>query len=89
MLHETQGGKLNVKKRMFVIVILAAIITIIATALTGCESCSREIKTVQSDLTGGLDRVITVYDNTGNVLKSYEGKPISKMESILVRFCLT
>lgn len=62
------------RKRTFAIVILAAIITIVATALSGCESVSREIKTAQSDLTGGLDRVITVYDNTGNVLKSYEGK---------------
>lgn len=62
------------RKRTFAIVILAAIITIVATALSGCESASLEIKTAQSDLTGGLDRVITVYDNTGNVLKSYEGK---------------
>lgn len=62
------------KKRTFVIVILTAIIIILSLALTGCESCSRSLKSAQSDLNGGIDRVITVYDNTGNVLKTYEGK---------------
>lgn len=62
------------KKRSFVIAILTAIILILSLTLNGCESSSRSLKSAQSDLSGGLNRVITVYDNTGKVIKTYEGK---------------
>ena len=44
------------------------------TCLTGCASWNRMTKSISSDLDGGLDRVVEVYDNNGNLLKTYEGK---------------
>lgn len=34
---------------------------------------SREIKSTFSDLTGGLDRTVTVYDYNGEAIKSWTG----------------
>lgn len=42
--------------------------------LTGCEGLSRTVKTVQSDFTGGLERVVTVYSYDGEPIQSWEGK---------------
>ena len=42
-------------------------------ALGGCESCSREMKSMASDLGGGLHRKVTLYDYEGEVLREWEG----------------
>jgi len=42
--------------------------------MTGCAGLTRMGKSIGSDLTGGLNRVVTVYDQNGNVLQTYEGK---------------
>lgn len=42
--------------------------------LTGCASLQRDCKDCRSDINGGLDRVVIVYDMMGNELKRYEGK---------------
>jgi hypothetical protein len=43
-------------------------------SLTGCsESWKRAVKDVDSNF-GGLNRVATVYDANGHVIKRYEGK---------------
>lgn len=44
--------------------------------LSGCASASfeREMKSWDSEMNGGLNRVITVYDYNGDVIKTYEGK---------------
>lgn len=42
--------------------------------MTGCASCSRTLKSFGSDLDGGLDRTVTLYDYNGNVLDSWSGK---------------
>lgn len=43
--------------------------------MTGCtESQRRELKTVKSDWTGGLNRTVTVYDYNGKVIKSWSGQ---------------
>lgn len=44
--------------------------------LSGCTSASfeREMKSWESETNGGLNRVITVYDYNGDVIKTYEGK---------------
>lgn len=41
--------------------------------LSGCESCSRFVKDVQSDI-HGLERTATVYSQDGKVLNKYSGK---------------
>lgn len=42
-------------------------------ALAGCESWDRTMKDMGSSLKG-LERTAEVYDQNGNMIKSYEGK---------------
>lgn len=56
----------------------------VATVLgaTGCASCSRWQKSVSSDMDGGLDRTVTLYDYEGDKLESWSGKfDISERDS--------
>lgn len=41
---------------------------------TGCESCSREMKSIKSDMGGGLNRTVSVYSYDGDLIKSWTGK---------------
>lgn len=42
--------------------------------LGGCASCSRELKSIGSNVSGGLDRTVTLYDYQGDVLGSWSGR---------------
>lgn len=54
------------------LVVLAA--ALVATSLVGCgQSWERTKKNISSEYGGGLNRVITVYDQQGNAIKTYEG----------------
>lgn len=54
---------------------IAGVVGIIAAlGLSGCSSCSRMTKSVSSNMGGGLNRTVTLYDNAGNKLKSWHGK---------------
>lgn len=56
-------------------IIVALSVALLATAFTGCSaSFDREIKSMKSDFTGGLDRTLTVYDYNGGKINSWEGK---------------
>ena len=51
------------------------LVTLALLALTSCtESTQREIKSIQSNWTGGLNRKVEVYDYNGGLIKSWEGK---------------
>lgn len=50
------------------------ILVIMCMMMTGCSSCSRGWKSVKSDMGGGLNRTVTVYDYNGGVIKSWSGK---------------
>ena len=54
------------------IVSLLAIIAL-CIALSQTASCSRWVKTQQSNFSGGMERTVTVYDYSGNVIAEYEG----------------
>jgi hypothetical protein len=41
---------------------------------TSCESCSRELKTIGSDIGGGLHRTAVLLDYQGDTIKMWEGK---------------
>ena len=41
---------------------------------TSCESCSREIKSLKSDLGGGLERTAVLMDYNGDTIKMWSGK---------------
>lgn len=68
------------------------IITVILMALTlgtfaGCASIDRAVTDVKSEVSGGLERTITVYTANGDVIAKYEGKiDIKESESGYVKF---
>ena len=54
-----------------------AVITAVAAlgiALGGCASCSRGMKSWESNMSGGLERKVTLYSTTGEVIDAWEGK---------------
>ena len=68
---------MNITKRRvaFVAALVVSVLAIvIVCGLAGCSSCSRSVKSISSDIDGGLDRTVTLYDNAGNKLKSWHGK---------------
>ena len=58
------------KKKIFALALLVGV----ALASTGCESCSRDIKSLKSDWGGGLYRTVTLMDYQGDTLKQWTGK---------------
>lgn len=58
------------KKRL---IFASAVVTIMLLS-TGCADFDRSMKDWDSNINGGLDRTLVVYDYNGDVLKEYEGK---------------
>lgn len=52
--------------------IKVVMLSIIAVSLAGCAALDDAVTTFESD-TKGLERTVTVYSKTGEVLKEYEG----------------
>lgn len=51
------------------------LIGLLVFGLVGCsESRKRELKSMQSEFNGGLNRTVTVYDYQGKKIKSWTGK---------------
>ena len=46
----------------------------IIVGIGGCQSRERSMKSLSSDISGGLDRTVTVYDYNGQVIRQYAGK---------------
>lgn len=46
----------------------------IVVGIGGCQSWERSMKSLNSDLSGGLNRTVTVYDYNGQAIKQYTGK---------------
>lgn len=68
---------MNITKRRvaFVAALIVSIMAIvIVCGLAGCSSFSRSLKSATSDISGGLNRTVTLYDNAGNEIKSWHGK---------------
>lgn len=57
--------------KTFIKFIIGAVLLV---AVISCESFERNIKDIQSDCGGGLNRRVTVYDYQGNAIKSWEGQ---------------
>lgn len=55
-------------------IIAIILVLIITLGLCGCSSLRRSWKSFSSDMTGGLNRTITVYDYNGSEIKSWTGK---------------
>lgn len=55
-------------------ILIVFLAVICALNFVSCESCSRDMKSLKSDLNGGLERTLVVYDYNGDTLQVYEGK---------------
>lgn len=60
------------KKSTIVAVAIASVLSV--STLGGCASLSRSVKDAGSDLSGGTDKVVVVYDNNGDEIQRWEGK---------------
>lgn len=60
--------------KKIVISLIVVILIVSGLLLSACESCSRFNKDLKSDFTGGLDRIITVYDYSGEKITEYKGR---------------
>lgn len=58
------------KKKIAIFALLAAMVL----SLAGCASWNRELKSFESDISGGLNRTVTVYSYDGDVLGQWSGK---------------
>ena len=57
------------------LVTLVAVALLALLALSSCtESAQRNLKSIQSNWTGGLNRRVEVYDYNGGLIRSWEGK---------------
>lgn len=56
--------------------IIAAILTcmLLIGSLCGCAGFQRGMKSIGSDITGGLDRTVTIYSYDGKKLGEWSGK---------------
>lgn len=62
-------------KKTVKIATLAAVVTLAVTSMSGCgASWQRSVKSMGSDLNGGLNRTVTVYSYTGEKIAEYTGK---------------
>lgn len=66
--------------------ILLLLIALLCALLCGCASIERDCKSCKSDLNGGLDRIVIVYDMNGNEMARYEGKLDLATEDGCVQF---
>ena len=66
------------KKKIAVFALLAAMVL----SLAGCASWNRELKSFKSDISGGLNRTVTVYSYDGDILGQWSGTfDVSESES--------
>lgn len=61
---------MKIKKGVASLVVVAAL----GITLTGCESLNRTVKSVSSDIGGGLNRTVKVLSYDGKIIKEYKGK---------------
>lgn len=60
------------KRTLLKIIAMAGLFA--AFTFPGCASCERELKSCNSDISGGLYRVVNIYDYEGELIATYEGK---------------
>lgn len=69
--------------------VIAIILIMAVLMLSGCASIERGIKDLESDLSGGLERTLTVYTANGEIMATYKGKiDLAATEGGIVKFDL-
>ena len=66
--------KFNIVVLKLLVYALIIVLVIIGIGLLSPSSTRRNIKSMVSDYTGGLNRTITLYDFNGNKIKSWTGR---------------
>lgn len=61
-------------KKSKVVAAIAIVSAVTLGGLSGCASCSRMTKDFNSDVSGGLDRTVKVYNIDGEEIAEYSGK---------------
>ena len=73
--------------RQTVILIVVAVIALTAIGMVfNKASVKRWFRDVQSEFNNGVERTITVYDISGNVVKEYDGKFDVEIENQKIKF---
>lgn len=65
---------MHMKKRIIRLFAIACILVCTIIGATGCSTIDRAVVNIKSDISGGLQRTITVYTADGKELATYEGK---------------
>lgn len=68
------------------VILTLAINSCILWYLYGTESGKRAVKDTKSNIYGGIERTITVYDIDGEIIKQYEGKFDVDYDSERIKF---
>lgn len=55
-------------------IIAGVLFSIIILSTTGCSSCSRAMTDIKSNVTGGLNRTVNIYNYQGELIATYTGK---------------
>lgn len=63
---------MNIRK--YVTAGLATVGVVALCGMYGCSSFSRGMKSIKSDVSGGIERTVTLYDYNGKEIKSWHGK---------------
>lgn len=51
-----------------------AVAGVLAVGLSGCASCDRFMKSLDSNVSGGMERTVVLYDYEGDELARWDGK---------------
>lgn len=62
------------KKKITIICAITICILTFLVCGVSCSSCGRAVKDIGSDINGGLNRTVKVYDFNGRVITTYKGK---------------
>ena len=62
------------RQDVFFVAILAVLAALGLWIFSGSAGCQRAMKSFRSDFSGGLNRTVTVYGYTGEVIRSWTGK---------------
>lgn len=65
---------MHMKKRIIHLFAIACILVCTIIGATGCATIDRTVVNIKSDISGGLQRTITVYTADGKKIATYEGK---------------
>lgn len=65
---------MHMKKRIIRLFAIACILVCTIIGATGCSTIERAVTDIKSDVSGGLQRTITVYTADGKKIANYEGK---------------